>query len=174
MSTEIKNRFLANAVAGDVIDWSALVGEIAAELAGKTTTISQADREIAELELMQAMAARLATYRAVKIRAVLDGRKQAEAIVRRVAEAEPTGGIGFAELLTALEMKKANLSMQVKYLEENDLVRCHRRGKYVVVQLSPMAHKFAVSQRWVDAPRIEWEVTATIGARPASRWSARS
>lgn len=170
-ATLFKHRFLVNAVAGDIVDWSLLETDIREALAGRSPATAADRQEITELELMRVFAARLASYRAVEVKAVLDGRKQADTILRRVTEAEPFGGIGFSELLVTLDMKKANLSLQLDYLQENDLIRRHRRGKNVIVQLSPTAHKFAISAGWIAAPRITIEDAAL--ARPASMWSRK-
>ncbi len=171
-AASFKHRFLENAVAGDIVDWSQLEQEIDRVLAGRSMTAPAEVREAIELDLMRAFASRLATYRAVEVKAVLDGRKQAETILRSIAAAEPAGGIGFSDLLVELKMKKANLSLQLDYLQDNDLVRRHRRGKNVIVQLSPTAHKFAINERWIDSPRIAMEDSGAV-ERPASMWSRK-
>jgi DNA-binding transcriptional ArsR family regulator len=175
-------RFLAVSRAGAAGDWKMLLHELEAELRQRRGyNLSPDALEWAELKTLRDLTDRLAQFRSSDIPAILAARDNATQILKLLVENESRGQsrMTYNDLQTALEMKKANLSMQLGYLEENEILRRQRQGRTTWIELSPSARKFAIEQGWLEAQEILTSEQRTFTnsklreplTNPSARWS---
>lgn len=165
-----------------VDEWNILLRDLEAELQNRPVhNLTEQAFAWAELKTLQALTERLAEPRLSDFPAILAARDNATQILKLLAENESRGHsrMTYNDLQTALEMKKANLSMQLGYLEKNDILRRQRQGRTTWIELSPSARKYAQAQGWLVAQEILTPSKDTFAKsniaqpmqRPRAAWS---
>jgi DNA-binding transcriptional ArsR family regulator len=150
-------RFLEASRTGAAGDWNKLLRDLEAELrARRSYNFSQDALEWSQLKTLRDLTERLAGFRSADLDSILSAREHGVAIVTLLAQQESQGfsRTAFALVQTTLSLKKANLSMQLGYLEDNDIVRRQKQGRSTWIELSPSARKYAIAQGWLAASEV--------------------